>query len=352
MRIGILTFHASINYGSYWQARCLTEGLRARGHDAVLLDHQSCAIRSAELRSAFRPALPDRTPRHEQPALGRKVRAFAEAVAHLPLSPGFPLDQPEAADDYDAIVVGSDEVWNFSHPWYGFRPIFFGDGLRADRVVAYAASFGNHEAGRGVEHDWAEKLRRFDAISVRDENSRALVADALGREAAMALDPCLQFPAALPSPTATSRWPYAVLYGHGLPEWFALAMRRWAECEGLRLVSAGYPSAHAHENAAGAGPLEFARLIGNARAVATSFFHGAVFALHYGKPFVAAPSPYRRIKLEGLCAALGCNERLIDEHVDDAHIAALMTAPPSPDVAARIAEQRGRSARFLDTALG
>ena len=39
-------------------------------------------------------------------------------------------------------MVGSDEVWNFRHPWYGSKPIFFGDGLNADRLVSYAASFG------------------------------------------------------------------------------------------------------------------------------------------------------------------------------------------------------------------
>src|SRR5690606_27642994 len=42
-KIGILTFHRCINYGSYWQARCLIEGLRRMGADAVLLDHDSAA---------------------------------------------------------------------------------------------------------------------------------------------------------------------------------------------------------------------------------------------------------------------------------------------------------------------
>ena len=31
MKIGVLTFHRCINYGSYWQARSLVEGLRSRG---------------------------------------------------------------------------------------------------------------------------------------------------------------------------------------------------------------------------------------------------------------------------------------------------------------------------------
>ena len=38
-KIGVLTFHRCINYGSYWQARCLVEGLRDRGFEAELLNH-------------------------------------------------------------------------------------------------------------------------------------------------------------------------------------------------------------------------------------------------------------------------------------------------------------------------
>ena len=47
-KVGVLTFHKCINYGSYWQARCLVEALRARGHDAELLDHDCRCVRRAE----------------------------------------------------------------------------------------------------------------------------------------------------------------------------------------------------------------------------------------------------------------------------------------------------------------
>ena len=111
------------------------------------------------------------------PQYRAKTRKFVDAVARLPLSRRFSLDDPEAAGEYDAIVVGSDEVWNFRHPWYGSKPIFFGDGLKADRLVSYAASFGNHSAWDGIDPGWASKLQQFSAISVRDENSRVLVKD-------------------------------------------------------------------------------------------------------------------------------------------------------------------------------
>ena len=181
-KIGVLTFHRCINYGSYWQARCLVEGLRSRGFDAELLDHHSDDVERAELRCAFQPKLPERSPRSDLRSYGAKARLFHDAFRRLPLSRRFSLHQPEQAGSYDAIVVGSDEVWNFRHPWYGSKPIFFGDGLKADRLVSYAASFGNHSAWHGIHGEWAAKLDNFSAISVRDENSSQLVREGIGAE--------------------------------------------------------------------------------------------------------------------------------------------------------------------------
>src|SRR4051794_11570546 len=88
-KLGILTFHRSLNFGSYWQARCLVEGLRARGHDAELLDHDCDRVRLAELRCALQPELPRRTPRRRLKPYSAKVRKFSEATCTLPLSKRF-----------------------------------------------------------------------------------------------------------------------------------------------------------------------------------------------------------------------------------------------------------------------
>jgi len=53
--VGILTFHRCINYGSYWQARCLVDGIRKLGPEAVLLDHRPVNIDRVEWRCALTP---------------------------------------------------------------------------------------------------------------------------------------------------------------------------------------------------------------------------------------------------------------------------------------------------------
>ncbi|HUD95314.1 polysaccharide pyruvyl transferase family protein [Sphingobium sp.] len=348
-RFGILTFHRCINYGSYWQARCLVEGLRSIGADAVLLDHASVAIERAELRCAFRPTLPMRTPRSDFPAYARKTRTFRQAFAQLPLSPAFPLDQPETMEDYDAVIVGSDEVWNLQHPWYGGCETFYGQGIAA-RLVAYAASFGNQNAAWGLSDHWARRLRNFSALSVRDDNSRSIIKAALGHEPALVLDPCLQFPPPTRARASEDR-PYVAVYGHGFPDWLARYVRRWADGNNYRLLSIGYRNDWADEQRIDAGPEEFAELIARAQAVVTNFFHGCVFALLNRQPFVTAPSAYRFNKVRDLMALLGTQERMVTEGTSDRDFSRLLDAPIDECAEARIVARRTQSDRYIRQAL-
>lgn len=97
------------------------EGLRARGHDAVLLDDCDPKAMTAEYRVALRPTLPTPVPPEDSKAYARKTRKFLEDFERLPLSQPFSLDRPEEMEPFDAMVVGSDEVWNLRHPWYAGR---------------------------------------------------------------------------------------------------------------------------------------------------------------------------------------------------------------------------------------
>lgn len=350
LKVGVLTFHRSINYGSFWQAAQLVNGLRSRGHDAVLLDHHCRTVRGAELRCALQPELPKRTSRRLLNSYATKTRKLEQAVNRLPLSRRFPLQQPELAGDYDIIVVGSDEVWNFRHPWFGGKPIFFGDGLQTARLVSYAASFGNHGRWDGISEDWGRKLERFARLSVRDGNSEALVRNGTAREPAIVLDPCLQFP---PNSVAraTSASDYAIVYGHGFPDWLKQSVRSWASSRGVKLVSIGYANAWADEQRIDAGPFDLREAMAGSRAVITNFFHGCVFALLGGKPWVTAPSAYRSIKIPDLAALLGTEHRILREDSLVSETGELLDLPVETAVLNRIGELRASSDKYLDEAL-
>jgi hypothetical protein len=349
-KVGVLTFHRCINYGSYWQARCMIEGLRSRGLEAELIDYHDPEAERREWRCALSPLLPNRGHSADLRRYARKVRLFHQAVDGLPRSQRLRIDVQNSAA-YDLIVVGSDEVWNLSHPWYGGRRIFYGDRLRAGRIISYAASFGNYDATNGLAGEWADRLRNFSAISVRDSNSRALVRSAVVRDPALVLDPCLQFARHIPMTRADGSQHYTAVYGHSFPEWFQRRLRHWSDQRGTRLVSIGYRNGWADEQRLDIGPAEFAAAIAGAQSVVTNFFHGCVFAVVNSKPFLCARSPYRMNKVSDLSRLLSLEHRLIGEDAAQDEVADLLGQPLEAHVVDRLAALRSTSRAYLDAAL-
>lgn len=352
LKIGVLTFHRCINYGSYWQARCLAEGLQARGHNAVILDHESRRVNSAEWKCAYRPTLPTHVPETDFPLYRKKIEKFFKIFETMPLSPRFPLDKPAEMENYDVVVVGSDEVWNLFHPWYGKCPLFYGDGIKADRLISYAASFGNYPASWGLEQAWADKLKNFDAIAVRDANSQAIIQHALGIEAPIVLDPCLQFPVH-PDERSLAHLPqkYIAVYGHNFSEFFIKEIKHFANKQHLPLISIGYRNDWADDQWLTADPHDFAHFMANAEAVATNFFHGCVFALRNQKPFVCETTPYRSIKVQSLMEKVCGVRHLVSKNTPTSVYTAQLSEPLALDITQKIAQLRQSSNAYLEEAL-
>nr|WP_040678566.1 polysaccharide pyruvyl transferase family protein [Rhizobium mesoamericanum] len=345
--VGVLTFHRCINYGSYWQARCLVEGLATMGVTAVLLEYRSKRLDRAEWRCALSPLLPMRSPHNDYGLYKKKMHKFFGAIAQLPLSCPFPLDDPAKAEQFRLVIVGSDEVWNLKHPWYGGCAVFFGEGLIADHLVSYAATFGNFASQARLRGLWGDRLRRFSRISVRDLNSARLIREALAVEPELVLDPCLQFPQPLLAARGGDNARHVAIYGHGFPKWFQNVVRQWADRRACRLVSIGYRNDWADKQWIDAGPNEFACFMASAKAVVTNFFHGCVFSLVYEKPFACVISDYRINKLRDLAEIVGAQRYVISETSTFSQLDTILDHPLDPAIARRIFVLRANSASYL-----
>ncbi|HEX2173557.1 MAG TPA: polysaccharide pyruvyl transferase family protein [Dehalococcoidia bacterium] len=350
-KIGVLTFHRCINYGSYWQTCCLVAGLRARGHDAVIINHNSGRVNAAEWKCALQPVLPTPVARRDRLLYGVKLLKFIGAFSALPRSPRLPLEDPDRMESYDVVIVGSDEVWNLTHPWYGGTALFFGDGVRTRRLVAYAASFGNYDPSTGLEPAWADRLRGFQGLSVRDENSRTIIRGALGFDPELVLDPCLQFAPRAEGRRRDAGRRFVAVYGHNFSPWFVREARRWAARCGYPLVSIGYRNDWADAQWITAGPRDFPRFIARAEAVVTNFFHGCVFALRQARPFICETSPYRAIKVQNLLRTVGGEPHLVSAATPSVAYDTRLEEPPAPAIFQQIEHLRRTSEAYLDKAL-
>jgi hypothetical protein len=304
-----------------------------------------------EWKCAFRPTLPIPVPQGDHALYKQKMEKFFCAFESLPLSPRFPLDQPEEMEDYDTVVVGSDEVWNLFHPWYARCALFFGDDVKAKRLISYAASFGTYHAWNGLNQEWADRLRNFDSISVRDENSWWVIKSALEFEPDVVLDPCLQFPPQPEGPWRGPQQPFIAVYGHNFSENFMRQARRYADARRLPLVSVGYRNDWADGQWIEAGPHDFAHFMARAEAVVTNFFHGCVFSMLNAKPFVCEPTSYRSNKIMDLIAGLGAQKHMVSYESPAEIYDACLSKLIAPEILQKIESLRSASNSYLDKAL-
>ena len=156
MRIGILTFHRSVNNGAVMQCYALSQRLRQDfpNDEVEVIDYQMRKVDQAYsggIIEYFRGCSPSlflkraalllREPSKLNKAR-KKKEVFQSALSRLPLSPRTILDDGTQEliqyinDRYDVLVVGSDAVWNYVTR--GFPNAYFPDERVKCRKLSYA----------------------------------------------------------------------------------------------------------------------------------------------------------------------------------------------------------------------
>jgi hypothetical protein len=306
-RVGILTFHDGFNYGTYLQAYSLQMTLRSLGYENELINYKPQGAWVKEYKWLLHRQRPGKWMRNV-----KKIAHFR--MAHSRLERGklrsSPLDISKAR--YDAIIIGSDEVWNFRHPLHGFDPTYFSHGLKADRIVSYAATFGSIDSKDAIPGKVQSSIDNIDFLSVRDLNSLDLVQRITDKPVSLALDPTLlhDFSAEIRTNPPTG---YILVYCTGLGNAAIRAIRRLAAWSGKRLLSIGYSNPWCDMDKVAFDPLRFPGFFRHADFVVTNMFHGSMFSIKYGRPFGVLDSPYRRRKIGTFLQTLGLEGRIIPE---------------------------------------
>ncbi len=304
MTVKILSMQRVLNYGSFMQAYALKREIESLGRVVRFADFEAGTPRHRGVKVKPITRL-DRLKRLPQAVLSpmsildsrrfrRNLRYMFEHVAWPILGMGRELDLDHCAD---VFVIGSDEVFNYTQNHrFGYVPAFFGHGVQAERVVAYAASAGyanvDDVEADGMVDEIASGLGRFSHIGVRDNNTFELVRRFSGTEPTMVLDPTLIHDFTEEIRTASTveiGRPYVLVYAyHGrLDESGDItAVRRLAARRGWLIVSAGFHHRWCDLNLVPA-PFELLRLFQGAAAVVTDTFHGSIFATLTQRPFAA-----------------------------------------------------------------
>ena len=99
----------------------------------------------------------------------------------------------DAVRQFDAIVVGSDQVWRATMSDIPTYFLSFTKAMKMKRI-AYAASFGTDDLNEYSKMDMkiaSESIKLFDAVSVREKSGVRLCRDYFKMDAVHVLDPTM-----------------------------------------------------------------------------------------------------------------------------------------------------------------
>ena len=316
MKIGIMTFINTTNFGASLQAYALQEAVDACGHRAEIIRYTSPAIERQE-KNTGKPSVKRMA---KQLMVGGEMQKKAAAFrafeqAHFRYGMELTDENTDAVSDaYDAFLAGSDQVWNAGMTRGDWR--FFLDFVRdKNKRLSYAPSFGDKPMPEAYSEKLGKLLRGFGALSVREASGAERIAALSGRSAEVVLDPTLLL--------TKEQWeervsfkpdhaPYILVY---LPRnkkavfSFAEKLKQKTGLPVVYLSISPRPQSGV-ETIVSASPEEFVGWIRHASYVITASFHGASFALNLEKQvfFDTLKEGGRVDNLVGIC---GLRDRMI-----------------------------------------
>lgn len=334
MKVGIISMQRVCNKGSFLQAYGLKKMIESLGHEVVFVDYHVGRSLTASTKDKVRYGIllirnlfiefftNVKCLRVFLPKEMRNIASKRDEYRHLTLPMLGITDKKHYNTKVDALVIGSDEVFNCTqiNPEVGFSPEIFGANANASKVLSYAASFGNttlqklHDFGKADELEGY--FEKFSAISVRDRNSAEVIKALIGKEPELNLDPVLMYDFMSNIEKTCTKKNFIIVYAYRarITDEEAKEIVDFAHSQGKKLISVSGEMDFCDEHFKG-DPFEGLDLYRNADYVITDTFHGTIFSVINRKKFVtlireSKGSSYgNQEKLQDLLYRLGLQSR-------------------------------------------
>jgi len=298
MKIGILTYHRSNNYGALLQGLALREVLVRLGHHVTFIDYWPSYHRHMYALFSITWLMFLKGTKCKLNYIKRCFNYYASRKARKEKFDLFITKQIEpytssTNETYDVIVHGSDQIWRKQPEIYKYNPVYFGKHkIKAKKKVSYAASMGilpKKEYDKTIIKGY---LSNLDHISVRESSLQRMLYDQGFSNVFLNLDPTLLLPMDYwvnQFELKSDNDSYALYYK--IQDSFdMIELHRYTKSRGLKLIVIHSQArcAETKENITTADPQRFLQLIYGAKMVFTSSFHGLAFSLIFHKPFYAS----------------------------------------------------------------
>ncbi len=307
MKIGVMTFHWATNYGAALQAYALVQHLRQSGYDAEDINYLP---KRAMRRLRFFDFYLRRFTNIKRAGKFKSFRKRFLTVSEKTYA--CHKDLCKIGTTYDAVIAGSDQIWNESFLLTAEKvptPSYFLDFVPEKVLrISYAASFGTNELTEMLLKYGVPELKNFYAVSVREENAVQMLQQA-GVSAVTVCDPTLLIE---PQDYATI---VAATNDCIKTDVFNFMLRKGRSSDDTEkyVINECFPNASNLGNGILTVEQWLWKLM-NCDFVVTDSFHCTVFAILFHKPFIAVNdrdcSMNARIKT--LTRRLGLEDRVVD----------------------------------------
>lgn len=315
MKIGILTFHKTDNYGAMLQAYALSYYLRNLGYVVYFIDYcpeyvYKKKFTSKTISTRIKGCIKSIVCNDLRKEKRRKFVGF--------ISSYIPTIQLSEISNMDLVVIGSDQVWN-TH-LTGYDSYYMGKGIDCKKIVSYAVSCGNlSDIDDRTRLLYKTSLNKLDFISVREKNAKLTLDKLLDKSCQQTLDPTLlvgnnAFRAIHEKPRIKN---YVLVYDATNPDILEFAEKMAGRMgKDVVAISCDIAMKNRDKLIQDASVEEFLGYIANADLVISTSFHGCALSLSYKKDFYCINTGGIASRSAELLDLFGLSERFIDVHAD------------------------------------
>ncbi len=322
-KVGIITMHRVVNYGSFLQAYALKKTIESFGYNVEFIDfHYEKSLVSIKKIPLVIKIYMNRNvinyikrKRFKKELNGLYQKSLAKYLNVTKV--------PNYNKNINCLIIGSDEVFNCMQGYpVGYSKELFGKNFDEIKVITYAASFGHTRyfdlKKHNIDFEVGNLLKKMKSISVRDRNSYQIVSRLTHTLPAQHLDPVLigNFDNELINITVTKS-NYIVLYAYEgrLKKDEENYIKQISKEKGKKIVSIGFYQKIADYNLI-LTPFEVLAYIKHADYVITDTFHGTIFSIKMKSKFCTIIRESNKNKLLTLLKKLRLEHRSIKNNED------------------------------------
>lgn len=303
------------NYGTSLQGHAMLRKIQQLGHEVEVIHYEKRlglsqkirfvvnAIRAGEWKNIVK-RLTAKQVMKQHPQYAANIAERTRAVNAYKAKKLLPLFHTYVGYDalhkgslnYDAVVVGSDQVWTpMSLPNKFFNLLFVDDSVRK---VAYASSFGVSEIPAFQRKATGAYLDRFYRIGVREERGKEIVDELSHQKATVVADPTLlltreEWEAEIADARPNESGPYIFCYFLGTNQEARKAANELKGKTGYKIITIRHMDEYVPEDEQfgdeapyHVDPNDFVKYISQAVYVCTDSFHCTVFSILFHRQFM------------------------------------------------------------------